>query len=1052
MHPLSSIRARILAGVLLVLALLVMVSVAVWQASSKLQVVLEADAIIQRSAQQWGAARTALVELRLGVTDYLRSAAVAQRDALEKAMDRLARAAIAAEDASPPQIAQNSTSLVARVRDALLSVSNAIEQRRVAAALLEDRTAILGNSATMLTEAASRTGDRNLSEPAAALLSAVSRIAAASMRLSRLNDDGLTEDAAADVARVGTLLGESLNLPSSPPRIQRLSIITAEALNALTAATDQLNNALQNRRQRLVLLSAASDRLATATEVAALAIAAERYQRRTETMQAQARLRAIAVWATAAACLLGLSIAIGLILSITQSTRRLTAAMESIGTGKLDLALPDGGSSELGQLFTAAELMRARIQAMMELEVEDRRAAQNRLVDALESSNQGIVLVDNVGHLVAVNSQMTRFYPGAADLLQPGGTFSAFAAATNGTAMLDAALEEAPELLLANGRWIRVSRSATQDGGFIAITSDITALKQREVELRQINDRFDAALTSMSQGLCLYDEAGRLIVVNQRFYEIYGLCTETVAAGCTFRDVLHAMDQAGHLAAGSGVDKLVAAWSDLLASRQGGSLLQAIGGDRTVAISYEPTAEGGWVATYDDVTERQRVEKQAIFLARHDALTRLANRVLFHEQIEQALAQVGRGAQAAVLCLDLDRFKAVNDTLGHPIGDGLLKAVADRLRACVREVDTVARLGGDEFAVLQVGLECPEDVERLACRLVDTLSEPYEISGHHVSIGTSVGVALAPHDGTHPDILLKNADMALYRSKLEGRGTHRFFKREMDVKLQARRALELDLRSALTAGEFELFYQPLVSLISNRICGFEALMRWHHPARGLVSPAEFIPIAEEIGLIIPLGEWALAQACTEAAGWPGSVKVAVNLSPVQFKSGNLVQAVMDALDRSGLPAQRLELEITESVLLQSNETTLATLHDLRDLGVRIAMDDFGTGYSSLSYLRSFPFDKIKIDKSFVRDLGVKQDSDAIVRAVTGLAVSLGMMTTAEGVETHEQLAHLRVQGCSEVQGYLLSRPCPASDVAGLLQRSLDQDWLQPCEAPAVAGV
>jgi len=573
---------------------------------------------------------------------------------------------------------------------------------------------------------------------------------------------------------------------------------------------------------------------------------------------------------------------------------------------------------------------------------------------------------------------------------------------------------------------------------------------QREAELRQTNSRFDAALTHMSQGLCLYDGAERLTVVNQRFHEIYSLPAECAVAGCSVRDVLEAMHAAGHLPLDASVDALFATWSTRLATREGGSMLHTLGDGRIVAISYEPTAEGGWVVTYDDVTERQHADKQVVFLARHDGLTRLPNRVLFYERVEQALAQVGRGAQAAMLCLDLDRFKAVNDTLGHPVGDHLLQAVADRLQACVREVDTVARLGGDEFAVVQVGLDSPADAELLACRIVDVLSQPYDLDGHHVVIGTSIGVALAPGDGTHPDALLKNADMALYRAKLEGRGTHRFFEPEMDVRLQARRLLELDLRGALAIGEFEMFYQPLVSLASDQICGFEALMRWHHPTRGLVSPAEFIPVAEEIGLIVPLGKWALNQACMEAASWPGSVKVAVNLSPVQFKNGGLVQAVTDALDRSGLPARRLELEITETVLLQNNKATLATLHDLRDLGVRIAMDDFGTGYSSLSYLRSFPFDKIKIDQSFVRDLCAKPDSIAIIRAVTGLGTSLGMMTTAEGVETHEQLAQLRIECCTEVQGYLLSQPCPASGVAGLLQRSRELGWLEPRQSRTTA--
>jgi len=405
-----------------------------------------------------------------------------------------------------------------------------------------------------------------------------------------------------------------------------------------------LSIALQTRGERLAGLSAVSGRLAAATGQAALAIAADRGQRRAETMRAQARLRATVIWATAAACLLGLSISTGLILSITRSTRRLASAMESIGAGTLDLALPDGGSSELGQLFAAAELMRGRVQAMVELGVEDRRTAQNRLVDALESSDEGFVLVDSTGHLVIVNSQMARFYPAAADLLQPNAAFAAFAVATGTTAVLEANLENAPEIPLADGRWVRVSRSATQDGGFVAITSDITALRQHEAELRQTNIRFDAALSNMSQGLCLYDGAGRLLVVNQRFLEIFDLPAERVVAGCGFRDVLEAMHSAGHLPVGSCAHTMSAAWSARLASREGGSILQAIGGGRMVAISYEPTGEGGWVATYDDVTERQRIEKQAVFLARHDALTRLPNRVLFHERIEQALAQVGRGA------------------------------------------------------------------------------------------------------------------------------------------------------------------------------------------------------------------------------------------------------------------------------------------------------------------------------------------------------------------------------------------------------------------------
>src|SRR6185437_11337264 len=424
----------------------------------------------------------------------------------------------------------------------------------------------------------------------------------------------------------------------------------------------------------------------------------------------------------------------------------------------------------------------------------------------------------------------------------------------------------------------------------------------------------------------------------------------------------------------------------------GDTRFQELSHGRVIAISRQAMADGGWVATYEDVTERQRAEAQSVFMARHDALTGLPNRVLFHERVEQALAQAGRAEDFAVLLLDLDRFKAVNDTLGHPVGDELLRAVAERLQACVREVDTVARLGGDEFAVVQSGVTKAEDAAVLARRIVEVVSQPYDLDGHRIMIGASVGISIAPGDGASCGKLLKNADVALYKTKAEGRGTWRFFEPDMDARLHARRALELDLWAALANDQFELHYQPLFDLRANRIGGFEALLRWRHPKHGMVSPADFIPISEEIGLIVPLGDWVLQRACAEASVWPGHVKVAVNVSPAQFRTGHLVDSVTKALAASGLPAARLELEITESVLLANSAATLATLHALRALGVRISMDDFGTGYSSLSYLRSFPFDKIKIDQSFIRDLATTDDAEAIVRAIIGLGASLGMRT------------------------------------------------------------
>jgi diguanylate cyclase (GGDEF)-like protein len=383
--------------------------------------------------------------------------------------------------------------------------------------------------------------------------------------------------------------------------------------------------------------------------------------------------------------------------------------------------------------------------------------------------------------------------------------------------------------------------------------------------------------------------------------------------------------------------------------------------------------------------------------------------------------------------LDLDHFKGVNDALGHPVGDKLLQAVADRMRACVRATDIVARLGGDEFAILQIAFVENTDAGSLAARLVEAVSAPYQIDGHQVVIGTSVGIAIAPEDGTTSDQLMKNADLALYRAKADGGSRCRFFERQMDVIREERLALELDLRKALANGEFTLNYQPIVNLTTGTITACEALIRWHHAERGWVSPLEFIPIAEERGLIVEIGERVLHQACADAADWPDGLKVAVNVSPVQFKNADFVRVVKNALEKSHLPARRLELEITELVLIQDRNAALIMLRQLKDLGVSIAMDDFGTGHSSLGYLRSFPFDRIKIDQTFIRDLPTSKDSLAIVRAVVGLSRSLGIVTTAEGVETQDQVEILRTEGCTEVQGFFFSPPKTAAETKGLLR-------------------
>ena len=435
--------------------------------------------------------------------------------------------------------------------------------------------------------------------------------------------------------------------------------------------------------------------------------------------------------------------------------------------------------------------------------------------------------------------------------------------------------------------------------------------------------------------------------------------------------------------------------------------------------------------------------EQAQHLALHDRLTGLANRAFLAERLEEDLARARRDdSSLAMLCLDLDRFKQVNDTLGHPVGDALLRAVADRLRQCVRRSDTVARLGGDEFAIIQTPIASPDEAGSLAHRIVAALTEPYDLGEHRIVIGTSVGVAFAPADTTQADVLLKMADMALYRAKAEGRGTARFFKPEMDLELRERRTLELDLRRAIAMNEFELHYQPLVDVPTGTIDAMEALIRWRHPERGVVRPGEFIPIAEETGLITQIGIWVLHQACREAAAWPGSVRVAVNLSAAEFKGMGLVGAVTSALAGSGLTPDRLELEITETALITDTDATLEVLQTLRTTGVRIVLDDFGTGYSSLNYLRKFPFDKIKIDRSFVQDIETRADCKAIVRAVTNIGDNLGIATTAEGVETIAQFDMIQAHGCNQVQGYLFSRPVPAESVAALLAGKLPRPFAE----------
>jgi diguanylate cyclase (GGDEF)-like protein len=546
-------------------------------------------------------------------------------------------------------------------------------------------------------------------------------------------------------------------------------------------------------------------------------------------------------------------------------------------------------------------------------------------------------------------------------------------------------------------------------------------LLERKMQLEQVNVQLDIALNTMAHGLCMFDSHRRLIICNDRYAAMYGLPVELRKPGTQLNAILQCLIDR-HAFAETPEETFAAI--NTIAADGNFQYIKALSDGRLFAISHQSTADGGWVAIHEDITERRQAEAHVVHLARHDHLTDLPNRIFFREELDKTLQRLHTGQKFAILCLDLDRFKGVNDSLGHSIGDKLLNAVASRLADCVKERDFVARLGGDEFAIIQADLSRPEESEALASRIIERLSAPFEIDGQQLDIGVSIGLVIAPTDGMNADQLLKNADLAMYRAKANGRGSYCFFESEMDARIQARRALELELRSALVAGQLQLYYQPLVDPSSGEVRCFEALLRWFHPRLGEVPPSEFVPLAEESGLIGPLGQWVLRSACADAAKWPKQFRVSVNLSPIQFKNVNLVKVILGSLAASGLPTSRLELEITESLLLEDNAKTIAMLHELRSLGIHIVMDDFGTGFSSLSYLRSFPFDKIKIDKSFIHDMSKGDDSVAIVKAILDLARALNIDVVAEGVETAAQLERLVAEGCTEVQGNYFSAPKP----------------------------
>ncbi|MET4176623.1 diguanylate cyclase (GGDEF)-like protein/PAS domain S-box-containing protein [Bradyrhizobium sp. LA6.1] len=687
------------------------------------------------------------------------------------------------------------------------------------------------------------------------------------------------------------------------------------------------------------------------------------------------------------------------------------------------------------------ELLRRRAEA--EAAIAEARKSHERLRQAIDLLPQGIVFLDAEGRYVLWNRKYAEIYSKTADLFEEG-------ARLEDTLRIGVARGDYPEAaghedewiaerlqklyqpgarheqMLADGRVILIDERLTDDGGVVGLRVDITELKQREASFRLL---FDGNPVPMI--VCALDDE-RILGVNDAAISHYGY-SRAEFEKLKIRSLQAFDSEPPWTTDRSSEEQAARTWKHVKAN---GALIDLAIYSRELTYADRPAV----LLALMDITERKRAEARLAFMAQHDGLTGLPNRNLLRQQVDEMLLHMRRSSdKVALLMLGLDNFKAVNDTLGHAVGDKLLRGVAKRLRSTLREEDALARLNSDEFAIVQSGLTRPEDAVMLAKRLLEAIADPYLLDGHSVVIGASIGIAMAPGDGDDSEKLLKSADMALSRAKADARGTFAFFEAALDARAQSRRKIEVELRDAIQNDVLRPYYQPLIDLSSGRITGFEALVRWPHAERGMVSPAEFIPVAEETGLINPLGGLMLRRACLDAATWPDDVRVAVNLSPLQFRSGNLLSVVTDALKHSGLPARRLELEITETLLLEKSAQVLATLHALRALGVRISMDDFGTGYSSLSYLRSFPFDKIKIDQSFVRDLGANREAQAIIRSIVSLGKGLGVTITAEGVETEAELSCLRAEGCDEGQGFLFSKARPNAEIISLLaaQRGID---------------
>jgi diguanylate cyclase (GGDEF)-like protein/PAS domain S-box-containing protein len=727
-----------------------------------------------------------------------------------------------------------------------------------------------------------------------------------------------------------------------------------------------------------------------------------------------------------------------------------------VATNTMDAALADW--REQTRFMIIAATMTASVIALIFYLIIRRIGRQNReaqqrieaerlqLDTALNNMTQGLVLYDAGAHMVTCNRRYLDMFGMSADVVKPGTRFQDVMQHRKDTGTFDGDVQEFCAAVMqgvvegriskkvlesGDGRAFQIINTPLAQGGWIATIEDITERRNLEQErdrnytfLREIIDHIPSQITVKDARTRQY------LLINRVAEEQFGRSRQTVVGKTAF-DIFP-----------KGAAEIVTADDDTTLQSANGLFkdehpwqTQALGlryiTSHRIGLRDQSGEPRYIIHVIEDVTERRRADETIEHMAHYDALTDLPNRSLFRAQIERELKKVAAGQQFALLYIDIDEFKGINDSLGHHVGDELLKAVAGRIRGCLRSGDLIARLGGDEFAVIQTGIESSADVLAFVTRIHEAVRRPYHCLGHQLSTDASIGIALAPQDGSDLDQLIKNADLAMYGAKAEGRRTYRFFVPAMDASAKARLTMEQDLRQAMIDGGFEIHYQPLVNLRTNQVAGCEALLRWRHPERGMISPAEFIPVAEDTGLIMELGDWVLRTACTEAATWPAQVRLAVNVSPVQLKCDTLALKIAGALAASGLDPRRLELEITEAVLIRDDEAALSILHQLRSIGVRIALDDFGTGYSSLSYLKRFPFDKIKIDRCFVADIAEASGAPVIVQAVVNIASASNMTTVAEGVETEAQREMLRTLGCTEMQGYLFSAPKAAADVRKL---------------------